>query len=87
VGEDLGQGAYGRRLHDQPGPAAVVFTDQDGNGGPSAIDVFGAGIQLVSESPVAVDVERDIDVERYLRGPAFDPVRRDRAMFRHSTND
>jgi hypothetical protein len=27
------------------------------------------------------DVERDIDVERYLRGPIFEPVRRDGAMF------
>jgi hypothetical protein len=25
--------------------------------------------------------EREIDVERYLRGPIFEPIRRDREMF------
>ena len=31
--------------------------------------------------------ERAIDVERYLRGPIFDPVRRDRSFFEAMTVD
>ena len=31
--------------------------------------------------------ERAIDVERYLRGPIFDPVRRDRSFFEAVTVD
>lgn len=31
--------------------------------------------------------ERDIDVERYLRGPVFEPIRNDRAVFEAVTVD
>jgi hypothetical protein len=31
--------------------------------------------------------ERDVDVERYLRGPVFDPIRKDRALFEAVTVD
>jgi hypothetical protein len=31
--------------------------------------------------------ERDIDVERYLRGPVFEPIREDRALFEAVTVD
>jgi hypothetical protein len=31
--------------------------------------------------------ERDIDVERYLRGPVFEPIRKDRALFEAVTVD
>lgn len=31
--------------------------------------------------------ERVVDVERYLRGPVFEPVRRDRAVFEAVTVD
>jgi hypothetical protein len=30
---------------------------------------------------------RDIDVERYLRGPVFEPIRKDRAVFEAVTVD
>jgi hypothetical protein len=30
---------------------------------------------------------RDIDVERYLRGPVFEPIRKDRALFEAVTVD
>jgi hypothetical protein len=31
--------------------------------------------------------ERDVNVERYLRGPVFEPIRRDRALFEAVTVD
>jgi hypothetical protein len=31
--------------------------------------------------------ERDVDVERYLRGPVFEPIREDRALFEAVTVD
>jgi hypothetical protein len=31
--------------------------------------------------------QRDVDVERYLRGPVFEPVRKDRALFEAVTVD
>jgi hypothetical protein len=31
--------------------------------------------------------ERDVDVERYLRGPVFEPIRKDRAFFETVTVD
>jgi hypothetical protein len=30
---------------------------------------------------------RDVDVERYLRGPVFEPIRKDRALFEAVTVD